>query len=303
MAVDYCLTGPVPDMNAKCGLHYDQSVPSFAIGIGVPLYLLLSSISGLGGWGLDITMRGIWQRGLQTADPSTLAFGSGTIKYSLPACVFLANMFQIWVSFLYIFYNNILTRQLVADEWTRFLRPSGKKPLRVSQPVGMQRSSYMLSLPFSYSVPLMVSMMTLHWLVSQSVFLEQTMGFDASPDPARVPTFDRTAIGYSQLGQVLAIGFGGLLVTALLVNSAVRRYGGTPPGFVRGGMSSALIQTFCQRPEEDSDASYFPVRLGVVTNWDQKKIQPGPPVVAFSTYTNIAAPVSREQYLLPVHTS
>lgn len=248
-------------------------------------------------------MRGIWQRGLQTADPSTLAFDSGTVKYSLPACVLLSNMFQIWVSFLYIFYNNILTRQLVADEWTRFLQPSGKKPLRVSQPEGMQRSSYMLSLPFTYSVPLMLSMMVLHWLVSQSVFLEQTMGFDTSPDPARVPSFDRTAVGYSQLGQVLAIGFGGLLLIALLTNSALRQYVGAPPGFVRAGMSSALIRAFCQRPEEDSDASYFPVRLGAIEDRFRKNSQSGPQVLAFSTYTDIAVPVSMEDYLLPVYKS
>lgn len=36
--------------------------------------------------------------------------------------VLVANGFQIILSFLYLFYNNILTRQLVADEWVRFLR-------------------------------------------------------------------------------------------------------------------------------------------------------------------------------------
>ncbi|KAL1851664.1 hypothetical protein Daus18300_012473 [Diaporthe australafricana] len=276
---------------------------SFTIGIGVPLYLLLSSVIGLREWGIDITMRGIWQRGLQTADPYTLAFDSGNVTYSLPACVLLSNMFQILVSFLYIFYNNILTRQLVADEWKRFLEPSGKKPLRVSQPVGMQRSSYMLSLPFNYSVPLMVSMMVLHWLVSQSVFLEQTMGFDTSPNPARVPSFDRTAVGYSQLGQVLAIVFGGFLVIALLNNSALRQYVGAPPGFVKAGMSSALIRAFCQRPEEDYDASYFPVRLGAVESKGRKGVQSGPQTLTFSTYINIAPPVNTKNYMLPVHKS
>lgn len=269
----------------------------------MPLYLLLSSISGLRNWGLDVTMRGIWQRGMQTPDPSTMAFDSGSVKHSLPTCVLLSNMFQIWISFLYLFYNNILTRQLVADEWTRFLQPSGKKPLRVSQPVGMQRSSYMLSLPFTYSVPLMISMMVLHWLVSQSVFLEQTMGFDTSPDPARVPSFDQTAVGYSQLGQVLAIGLGGLLIIALLTNSSLRKYGGAPSGFVRAGMSSALIRAFCQRPEEDCDAVYFPVRVGAIKNSNRKDIHSDPLVLAFSTYINIAAPVSMENYFLPVYNS
>lgn len=268
----------------------------------MPLFLLLSSVFGLKNWGIDVSVRGIWQKGLQTADPNMLAFQTEDHEYPLFVCVVLANMFQLWISFLYLFYNNILTRQLVADKWVRFLRPSDKKPLRVSQPEGMQRSSYILSLPLTYSVPLMVAMMILHWLVSQSVFLVQTLGFDTSPDPARVFTFDRTAVGYSLLGMVLAVAFGGIMIVVLLVNSAVRHYSGVPPNFVRAGMSSALIRAFCQRPQDDPEASYFPVRMGVIDNGERWKSHSGPPVLAFSTYTDMRTPVSGEKYLLPTYT-
>src|SRR5437764_175972 len=92
---------------------------------------------------------GIWKLGfaVNAAELVTVNLGSSRNELDLMKKLLAANAYQLFVSFLYMFHNNILTRQLVADEWTRFLRPEGKKPLRVSSPVGMQRSSYMLSLP------------------------------------------------------------------------------------------------------------------------------------------------------------
>jgi hypothetical protein len=46
--------------------------------------------------------------------------------------VMTANSFQILVSLLYLFYNNILTHQIIADELISFLRE--KKALRASIP-------------------------------------------------------------------------------------------------------------------------------------------------------------------------
>lgn len=122
----------------------------------------------------------------------------------------------------------------------------------------MQSSSYMLSLPFTYSVPLMKAMMVLHWLVSQSVFLEQTIGFNTSPDPARVSALDRTAVGYSQLCQFLAISFGGRLVISLLPNFALRRYVAIAPGFLSAGMNGAFIRLFAREPRKILVSATFP---------------------------------------------
>ncbi|KAJ7909785.1 hypothetical protein B0H13DRAFT_1616212 [Mycena leptocephala] len=95
----------------------------------------------------------------------------------------MANGPQVLVSFIYLSYNNILTRQLVADEWVRFVRPCGKKPLRVSAPAGMQRSSYFLSLPMRYGVLLMANSMLLHSLISQGLFLSAP-GLTARTSPS-----------------------------------------------------------------------------------------------------------------------
>lgn len=45
-----------------------------------------------------------------------------------------------------------------------------KKPLRVSAPRGIQRSTYFISMPWRYGVPLISSISVLHWLISQSIF-------------------------------------------------------------------------------------------------------------------------------------
>ncbi|KAJ7677563.1 hypothetical protein B0H17DRAFT_1206975 [Mycena rosella] len=93
----------------------------------------------------------------------------------------LWNNKNVLASFItYLFYNNILTRQLAADEWVRFMRSGGKKPL----PAGMQRSSYFLSLPMRYGAP--------------------TSSFGSGPDGARLPEFEVSAKSYSALGVILA---------------------------------------------------------------------------------------------------
>ena len=46
-----------------------------------------------------------------------------------------------------------------------------RKTLRVSAPEGIQRSSYFVSMPWRYGIPLISAMSILHWLASQSVFV------------------------------------------------------------------------------------------------------------------------------------
>ena len=129
----------------------------------------------------------LWHDGLGQVNGYALMSGefsrTGSAK-DFFAHVMFANIFQLMISFLYLFYNNILIHQLVADEFIRFL--SEKKTLRVSSPVGMQRSTYTLSLPWSYAIPLMVSYIFLHWLVSQSVFIVQTSAYQTVSEYAAV---------------------------------------------------------------------------------------------------------------------
>lgn len=209
--------------------------------------------------------------------------------------IIIANSPQLLVSFLYLFYNNILTRQLVADEWVRFLYPGDKKVLRVSSPKGMQRSSYFLSLPLKYSIPLMIVSITIHWLVSQSIFLVQTSAFGPGRRGLRIPYFDDSTRGYSILGSTLAISLALISIALLVLNSCCRHYHDIPPGFQRMGFNSRTLEVMCQRPHLDKDAMFFPIRIGVVSGLEDRQAQ-----LVFSTDTEMQKPVQNQRYLQPM---
>lgn len=58
---------------------------------------------------------------------------------------------------------------LMAEEWSGYVHE--RKPLRVSNPSGSQRSTYRLQLPYRYGIPLLVLSGLLHWPVSQSLLI------------------------------------------------------------------------------------------------------------------------------------
>ncbi len=81
--------------------------------------------------------------GLSRADPDGLI-----------ANVLIANCPQLILSILFIFYNAMLSTFLVQREFS--LMYARRKTLRVSEPVGIQRSSYFISLPLRYGLPLYI---------------------------------------------------------------------------------------------------------------------------------------------------
>lgn len=86
------------------------------------------------------------------------------------ANVFLANSPQVVLSLIYFSYNSVVTSMLLNHEFAGYQH--NRKGLRVSStPVGMQRSKYILQLPFRYGIPLMVFSILIHWLASQSIFV------------------------------------------------------------------------------------------------------------------------------------
>ena len=83
--------------------------------------------------------------------------------------VAFSNVWQFVISLLYLAYNAVLTAMLVANEWDRFGKI--RKPLRVTEPQGHQRSTYFVSVPLKYGLPILVALGALHYTVSQSVFV------------------------------------------------------------------------------------------------------------------------------------
>ena len=249
---------------------------------------------------LDISMSAIWQQGFQASANNLVTeiwFPTGHRRFELPSHILFANGFQLLFSFVYIFYNNIITRQLIAAEWIRFLSPRGKKPLRVSSPIGMQRSSYMLSLPMSYSVPLMFSFMLLHWLISQSVFVIQTAVFGPGSQPDRLPNLDQTHVGFSILGIILSTITFTLLLIGLVVNAIFRKFKDVPPEFLSMGTNSAAISAVCHPPSNDKDARLFPLTMGAVQVGDF-----GGTIdrLTFSTNVDIQELEVGKEYLQPI---
>lgn len=115
--------------------------------------------------------------------------------WGLISNVILANVPQLLASTFYLLYNGILTTFLVQLEFSSMYKTC--KSLRVSEPVGAQRSSYPISLPFRYGVPLFISSGVMSWLLSQSLFLARITALHPDGTPDRANSFSST--GYSPI--------------------------------------------------------------------------------------------------------
>lgn len=241
--------------------------------------------------------------GISISIPSLLKQGLGRTQYfamvggifimnGLYKSVLFANAFQIFVSFLYLFYNNILTSQLAAQEFIRYF--TVKDSLRVSTPKNItQQSSHFLSLPWEYAVPQVLSFTILHWLVSQSVFLVQTTAFGPGPDGQRLSMDDRSRVGFSALGILCSTLWGAMVILGLFVNS-FRRYSGVPKDIPSMATNSSALSACCQRPSDDEDAYLFPVRMAVVTDVGEAKGCAGR--LTFTSFLDGKAPEHGKRY-------
>ena len=192
----------------------------------------------------------LWHTSTIVFDPT-----SNKSRQFLQAVTF-ANSWQLEVSCLYVLQNNLISTLCVAEEWSHF--GVKRKFLRVSAPKGMQNSSYFLSLPYRYGIPLSICMGILHWCISQSVFLVQTTAFAA--DGTRNYDADSSRVGFSSIGIMFAIVVGGLFILGT-VSLGFKRLTFHLPIV---STNSAAISAATHSPSEDRDASLLPVKWGVV---------------------------------------
>ncbi|KAK3637796.1 hypothetical protein LTR56_012002 [Elasticomyces elasticus] len=134
---------------------------------------------------------------------------------------------------------------------------SVRKTLRVSAPRGLQRSSYFVSMPWRYGIPLISSMALLHWLMSQSLFVVAAVAYGGDGIP-QVPTYTSA---YSLEAIVVTACVGFTLICALVV-LGMQRYSGTIP---LASSCSAAISAACHPPEGDFEAALFRIQWGVVS--------------------------------------
>lgn len=145
-----------------------------------------------------------------TASQLQLSFANSSFDpRSILLNAWLANTPQVILSAAYFLVNRICTSLCLAREWNRLAVV--RKPLRVTNPRGDQRSTYFLSLPYRWAIPLTVVSGLLHWLLSQSVFLARLEIRDINRN--LIPSQSRCACGYSPLSILYLVSRG--LVSSL----------------------------------------------------------------------------------------
>jgi len=201
----------------------------------------------------------LWNMGFGAINlRSVIAFSRGgrTIWYQpLIAMVLLANTPQVILSTLYFMYNAIYTAMVSEDEWQRFSHQ--RKALRVTSPEGEQRSTYFLSLPYRYAIPLIVISSIMHWLVSQSIFLASVVITDENGIDTGAGF---TTCGWSSIAIIFVIFVGSLMILTAFAMGFLRLKGTMP---LAGGCS-AVISAACHPPSTDAHASLLPVKWGAV---------------------------------------
>ncbi len=198
----------------------------------------------------------LWQMGYGTVTSESMFAWRMNGTGGLLLDVLVANLPQAIISFLFLTYNGLFTCMLLAEEWNGYAHE--RKPLRVTNRNGAQRSTYRLQLPYKYGIPLSIVSATLHWLVSQSLFLANVKSYYGKVEDE---AYSISTIGYSCIAIITVIILGTVVVLVGLLNG-FRRQEGMP----LAGSCSAAISAACHRPEEDVDAATKPVMWGVVSS-------------------------------------
>jgi hypothetical protein len=180
------------------------------------------------------------------------------ISFTMLGSVVVANIPQLILTLSYYCFNNVMTSMLAAAEYDSYAVQY--KPLRVTRPVknSQQRSTYWLSVPYKYAVPILVIYMVLHWLVSQSIYyvliIPYTTRGEADWDQ-RV-----SCLAFSPLLIFCSVLVGSLMICLLIVLAFKRLKSAMP----LAGACSAAISAACHPPkDEDPDTiALGPIKWG-----------------------------------------
>lgn len=181
---------------------------------------------------------------------------------SMLATALIANIPQTILSYVYILFNSLYTFMVAGREWTRFAQD--RKTLRVTSPVGAQRSTFWLQLPYRYSLPLLACSTLLAWLASQSLFLVKIDVLEHDgPNGARIVRPDKSVLscGFCPGAVILAIIVGTLIMIGAVL-LGLQKY---TPDMPIVSTSSAAISAACHRDPDDPDASVLPLKWGVAS--------------------------------------
>ncbi|KAJ5969588.1 hypothetical protein N7501_005836 [Penicillium viridicatum] len=209
-------------------------------GIGLFVY----SSWGVNGKWISESVQNLFLSDVEESDYGSIGVDFGGMLES----VILANVPQLVVTMCYYCYNAVLTSMLAAAEYSSY--GIERKALRVTWPIrsSQQRSTYWLSIPYRYSVPVLLLYMTLHWTISQSIFYLQIIGYT----PQDKEGWRRSHLGYSPTFILFSIVVGAVMILALCI-LGLRRLKSNAP---LAGSCSAAISAACHAPtHEDLDTA------------------------------------------------
>lgn len=219
---------------------------SYHILLTVALSCLVTGLAGLQSQNESTSFSGLWNLGFGSVASSTvikLCGNASNCSGTIPM-VLLANAPQVAVSIAYFFCNNMLTVMSLAVEFNGYA--ATRKPLRVSWPKGLQRSTYYLSLPYRYSIPLIISHTIIHWLVSESLFLVDVTLFDMAGNE----TSERLiSCGHSPMAIICTV----ILVSLLIFLVLILRYKHFRTSMPLAGSCSEIISAACHPPPGGGD--------------------------------------------------
>lgn len=190
----------------------------------------------------SIGSNAIFGLGFGAVDTRALITGEG-FPTDMISLVLIANLPQVILSFLYFAYNGMFTAMLLGYEWTSYAYK--RKGLRVTHvPCGLQRSTYFLQLPYRFGTPLVVLSGTLHWLVSQSIFVVSIDEYDRYGD------YDgsSSSCGYSPIAMLMVVLLGIFMVATVVGFGYIPYKSGMP----LAGSCSLAISAACH-PEKDTE--------------------------------------------------
>ncbi|THC89639.1 hypothetical protein EYZ11_010915 [Aspergillus tanneri] len=216
----------------------------------ITVLFLRSGISNIKAQSRPTSPSYLWKLGLANPNSTTRL---GTVHADPMIIALLVNTPQAILSTIYLLWNNLFTRMLLAVEYNDFA--SERKALRVSTPQGDQRSTYFLSLPYRYAIPLTGTSALLHWLVSQSFYSVQLVKRNTVSHHLGYWT---SSVGYSPIAMIFSIGVLALAIIAM-IGIGLRRLKAHMP---IAGTCSAAISAACHPPIGDEDAASKPVMWG-----------------------------------------
>jgi len=167
----------------------------------------------------------------------------------------LVNTPQVLISLMSVLYNGRLTSMILVGKWNSFSQR--RHSLRVTVPLGEQKSQYYLTIPYRYAIPLLLLMGIFHWLVSESFFLVSLGAFRGTEIQPQDSVF---GIGYSALSIALAALICFVLI-ALLAFKSLQRFKVAMPV---AGSCSVVISAACHKVEREENPHMKKVMWGVV---------------------------------------